>query len=157
MWFLTSQMPVLSGGMNFVPFEITLKNFFSKIPMKYSKNGQKFAMSKNTSNMLFETCWTPCKKPHLSKWSRSGYTYFWMTRYMCFATYYDWHIVCMKDTKNVFEFTITFGLFGLKILAWDFLHFYPFSFLFSISTLTYFPSHVFLFISYRLLPFPFFH
>ena len=80
-WFLTSQMPVLSGGMNFVPFEITSKIFFSKIPMKCSKNGQKFAMSKNTSNMLFETCWTPCKKPHFSTWSRSRYTFFWMTRY----------------------------------------------------------------------------
>ena len=80
-WFLTSQMPVLSGGMNFVPFEITSKKFFTKIPMKCSKNGQKFAMSKNTSNMLFETCWTPCKKPHFSTWSRSRYTFFWMTRY----------------------------------------------------------------------------
>ena len=28
--------------------------FFPKISMKYSKNGQKFATSKNTSNMLFE-------------------------------------------------------------------------------------------------------
>ena len=81
-WFLTSQMPVLSGGMNFVPFEITSKKFFSKIPMKCSKNGQKFAMSKNTSNMLFETCWTPCKKPHFSTWSRSWYTFFWITPYL---------------------------------------------------------------------------
>ena len=49
--------------------------------MKYSKNGQKFAMSKNASNMLFETCWTPCKKPHFSMRSRLWYTFFWMTRY----------------------------------------------------------------------------
>ena len=39
-------MPVPSGGMNFVPFEITSKNFFSKIPIKCSKNGPKFPMSK---------------------------------------------------------------------------------------------------------------
>ena len=39
-------------------------------------------MSKNTSNMLFETCWIPCKKPHFSTWSRSRYTFFWMTRYI---------------------------------------------------------------------------
>ena len=49
--------------------------------MKYSKNGQKFAMSKNASDVLFGTCWTLCKKPHVSKWSRSRYTFFWMTRY----------------------------------------------------------------------------
>ena len=39
-------------------------------------------MSKNTSNMFFETCWTLCKKPHFSTWSRSRYTFFWMTRYL---------------------------------------------------------------------------
>ena len=38
------------------------KNFFTKIPMKYSKNGQKFAMSKNPSNMLINTCWSHAKK-----------------------------------------------------------------------------------------------
>ena len=57
------------------------KKNFPKIPMKYSKNGQKFTMSENTSNVLFGTCWTPCKKPHVSTWSRSRYTFFWMTRY----------------------------------------------------------------------------
>ena len=77
MWFLTSQMPVLSSVINFVPFWITSKNHFSIIPMKYSKNGQKFAMS----NMLFETCWTVCKKPHFSTRSRLRYTFFLMTRY----------------------------------------------------------------------------
>ena len=81
-WFLTSQMPVLSGRINFVSFSTTWIFCFPKIPMKYSKNGQKFAMSKNTSNMLFKTCWTLCKKPHLSTWSRSRYTFFWMTRYL---------------------------------------------------------------------------
>ena len=50
--------------------------------MKCSKNGQKFAMSKNTSNILFKTCWTLCKKPHFSTWSRLRYTFFWMTRYV---------------------------------------------------------------------------
>ena len=72
---------VLSGRINFVSFSTTWIFCFPKIPMKYSKNGQKFAMSKNTSNMLFEPCWTLCKKPHLSTWSRSRYTFFWMTRY----------------------------------------------------------------------------
>ena len=81
-WFLTSQMPNLSGRINFVPFSTTSKKFFPKIPMKYSKNGQKFAMSKNASNMLFETCWTTCKKPQFSTRSRSWYTFFWMTRYV---------------------------------------------------------------------------
>ena len=61
-WFLTSQMLVLSGGINLVPFWTTSKKK-SKIPMKYSKNGQIFVTSKNTSNMLFETC----KKPHFSR------------------------------------------------------------------------------------------
>ena len=87
-WFLTSQMPVLSGRINFVSFSTTWIFCFPKIPMKYSKNGQKFAMSKNTSNMLFKTCWTLCKKPHLSTWSRSRYTFFWMTRYLFNNTVY---------------------------------------------------------------------
>ena len=39
-------------------------------------------MSKNISNMLFRTFWTPCKKPHFSTWSRSWYTFFWITPYM---------------------------------------------------------------------------
>ena len=38
-------------------------------------------MSKNTVNDLFETCWTPCNKPHLSSWSRSKFTFFWSTPY----------------------------------------------------------------------------
>ena len=74
-------MSVLSGRIKFVSFSTTWIFCYPKIPMKYSKNGQKFAMSKNTSNMLFRTCWTLCKKPHLSTWSRSRYTFFWMTRY----------------------------------------------------------------------------
>ena len=53
---LTSQMPVLSGKINLVPFSTTANFCFPKIPKKYSKNGQKFAMFKNTSNMLFKTC-----------------------------------------------------------------------------------------------------
>ena len=83
--FLTSQMPNLSGRINFIPHLTTSKKIFSRIPMKYSKNGQKFAMSKNASNMLFETCWAPCKKPHISTRSRSWYTFFWMTRYLNFS------------------------------------------------------------------------
>ena len=79
--FLTSQMPVLSGRINSVSFSTTWIFCFPKIPIKYSKKCQKFAMSKNISNMLFKTCWTLCKKPHLSTWSRSRYTFFWMTRY----------------------------------------------------------------------------
>ena len=79
--FLTSQMPILSGRINFIPHLTTSKKNFLRIPGKYSKNGQKFAMSKNVSNMLFETCWTSCKKPHSSTRSRSWYTFFWMTRY----------------------------------------------------------------------------
>ena len=45
-------MPVLSGRVNFVPFLTTSKKNFPKIPMNYSKNGQKFAMSENTSNVF---------------------------------------------------------------------------------------------------------
>ena len=81
-WFFTSQMPVLSSWINFVPISTTSNFCFSKIPMKYSKNGEKFAMSKNASNMLFKTCWTPCKKPHFSMRSKSWYTFFWMTHYL---------------------------------------------------------------------------
>ena len=33
-------------------------------------------MYKNTSNILFKTCWTPCKKPHFSMRFRSWYTFF---------------------------------------------------------------------------------
>ena len=81
-WFLVSQMPILSGRIDFVPF-LTTSNFsFPKIPIKYSKNDQKFAMSKNPSNMLFNTCWAPCKKPHFSTRSRSWYTFFWITLYL---------------------------------------------------------------------------
>ena len=100
-WFLTSQVPILSGRINFVPFLTTWKNCFPKIPMKYSKNGQKFAMSKNTSNMLFETCWTLCKKPHYSTWSRSRYTFFWMTRYSWLRKWYNWFIShTLHDNRN---------------------------------------------------------
>ena len=85
--------------MNFVPFEITSKNFFSKISMKCSKNGQKIAMSKNTSNMLFETCWTSCKKPHFSMWSRSRNTFFWMTRYFV-CNFCNWTIPILGSLNN---------------------------------------------------------
>ena len=81
-WFLISRMPILSGRIDFVPFSTTSNFCFQKIPMKYSKNGQKFAMSKNPSNMLFNTCWTPCKKSHVATRSRSWYTFFWITPYL---------------------------------------------------------------------------
>ena len=80
--FWTYQMPVLSGRINFVPFLTTWNFCFPKIPMKFSKKGQKFAMSKDTSIKLFKTCWTPCKKPHFFTWSRSWYTFFLITRYL---------------------------------------------------------------------------
>ena len=89
-WFLTSLMPVLSVRINFVSFSTTSKNNFSNIPMKYSKIGQKFAKSKNPSNMLFETCWILCKKPHFFMWSRSRYTFFWMTRYLLLSWWRGW-------------------------------------------------------------------
>ena len=74
-------MPVLSGRTNFDPFLKTWKFFTPKFPMKYSKNGQNFTTPKNTWNVIFETCWTPCKKPHFSVWPRSRKTFFWLTPY----------------------------------------------------------------------------
>ena len=76
LWFLTCPMPDLSGRINFDPFSKTWNFFALKIPMKYSKNGQNFAMSKNALNVLIVTCWTQCKKPHLTRWSSSWYTFF---------------------------------------------------------------------------------
>jgi len=81
-----------------------LNNFkknFSKIPMKYSKNGQKYTMSKNTSNMLFETCWTLCKKPHFSTQSRSRYTFFWMTRYFICSKWDLVHNISVEAVKSL--------------------------------------------------------
>ena len=74
-------MPVLSYKIDFHSFLTTLKIYAPKIPMKCSKKGQNFAMSKNTIDILFETCWTPCKKPHLSSWSWKKFTFFWYTLY----------------------------------------------------------------------------
>ena len=48
-----------------------MKFFCSQNPKNYSKNCQSIATSKNTSNVLIATCWTPCKKRHLSRWSNS--------------------------------------------------------------------------------------
>ena len=56
MLFLDCLMPVLSDRNNFDSFLETLKIYAPKIPMKYSKKGQNFAMSKNTVNELIETC-----------------------------------------------------------------------------------------------------
>ena len=56
MLFLDWTMPVLSDKINFDSFLTTLKIYAPKIPMKYSKKGQNFAMSNITINVLFETC-----------------------------------------------------------------------------------------------------
>ena len=93
-WFLTCPMPVLSGRTNFNPFLKTWKFFTPKFPMKYSKNGQNFTTPKNTWNVIFETCWTPCKKPHFSMWPKSRNTFFWLTPY----DIHTWvHIIEKKD------------------------------------------------------------
>ena len=55
MLFLDCLMPVLSDRINFDSFLKTLKIYAPKIPMKYSKKGQNFAMSNITINVLFET------------------------------------------------------------------------------------------------------
>ena len=44
------------GRIDFDPFSKTLNFVAQKIPMKYSKNGQNFAMSKNISSMVIVTC-----------------------------------------------------------------------------------------------------
>ena len=80
LWFLTCPMPDLSGRINFDPFSKTWNFFALEIPMKYSKNGKNFAMSKNTSNVLIVTCWTLCT-------SLGGLvhdTLFWRTHYSHF-------------------------------------------------------------------------
>ena len=48
-------MPVLSDRINFYSLLTTLKIYAPKIPMKYSKKGQNFAMSNITVDVLFET------------------------------------------------------------------------------------------------------
>ena len=53
--FLDCLMPVLSHRINFDSFLETLKIYATKIPMKDSKNGQNFAMSNITIDVLFET------------------------------------------------------------------------------------------------------
>ena len=75
-WFLTWQMPVLSGRTNFDPFLKTWKFFTPKFPMKYSKNGQNFSTLENAWNVIFETCWTSCKKKRTSLCSLDQETLF---------------------------------------------------------------------------------
>ena len=104
-------MPVLSGRINSIPFSTTSNFCFPKIPMKYSKNGQNFAMSKNTSDMLFKTCWTPCKKPHFSTWSRSSYTFFWITPY---------HILKLRQKTSNPVLTATFYFPGSDFIKYYF-------------------------------------
>ena len=55
MLFLDWPMPVLSDRINFDSFLTTWKIYAPKIPMKYSKKGQNFAMSNITVDMLFDT------------------------------------------------------------------------------------------------------
>ena len=55
MLFQDCLMPVLSDTIKFDSFLKTLKIYAPKIPMKYSKKGQNFAMSNITIDMLFET------------------------------------------------------------------------------------------------------
>ena len=74
-------MPVPSVWLNFHPFSKTSNVFAPKITLKYNKNGPTFATSKNIPKVIFETCWTQSKKPHFSMWSRSKYTFLWMTLY----------------------------------------------------------------------------
>ena len=74
-WFLIGQMPVLSGKINIDPFSKIWKFFAPKTPMKYRKNGQNFAMSKNTRNVFIATGWRTGEKPHLTSWSRSKFTF----------------------------------------------------------------------------------
>ena len=54
MLFLDCLMPVLSDKINFDSYLKTLKVYAPKIPIKYSKNGQNFAMSNITIDVLFE-------------------------------------------------------------------------------------------------------
>ena len=82
MLFLECPMPVLSDQIKFDSFSTTLKIYAPKIPMKYSKKCQNFAISNFTIDVLFETCWTPCKKLHVSSWSRTKFTFFWSTLYL---------------------------------------------------------------------------
>ena len=55
MSFLEWPMPVLSDKINFDSFLKTLEIYAPKIPMKYSKKGQNFAMSNITIDVLFES------------------------------------------------------------------------------------------------------
>ena len=48
-------MPVLSDRINSYSFLTTLKIYAPKIPMKYSKKGQNFAISNIAIDVLFET------------------------------------------------------------------------------------------------------
>ena len=70
-------------------------------PMKCSKKGQNFAITKNTIDVLFETCWTPCKKPHLSSWSRSKFVLFWYTLYFHSYSVAQISNVCLTDAQNM--------------------------------------------------------
>ena len=56
MLLLECPMPVLSDQIKFDSFSTTLKIYAPKIPMKYSKKCQNFAISNFTTDVLFETC-----------------------------------------------------------------------------------------------------
>ena len=56
MLLLECPMPVLSDRINFDSFLKTFEIYAPKIPMKYRKKGQNFAMSNITIDVLFERC-----------------------------------------------------------------------------------------------------
>ena len=56
MLLLECPIPVLSDKINSDSFSTTLEIYAPKIPMKYSKKSQNFAMLKITIDVFFETC-----------------------------------------------------------------------------------------------------
>ena len=44
------------------------------LSLKTIKNDQNFTFSDDPWNALFEVSWPPCKKPHVSRWSRTRVT-----------------------------------------------------------------------------------
>ena len=69
-------MPVLSGRINFVPFSTTSKKIFQKFLWITAKMVKNLQCQKTLKMCYIGTYWTPCKKPHVSTWSRSRYTFF---------------------------------------------------------------------------------
>ena len=72
-WFLTSQMSVSSGRINFVHFQQFQIHVLKKFPWNTANKVKNLHRPKT---LLFKTCRTPCKKPLFPTWSRSWYTFF---------------------------------------------------------------------------------